>query len=237
MLKLLQTAIRRCLTLKLRKRFKDESGGATMVLGLALFALSLVIAGFIIDFTKNTQIKNDYINVGQRATQAALIYQNAVGGLQGTSSANGLINEYMLETRGATKYGVTQAGNGSTNNMQTQDTAAFRKSTCARSSEYPKISIFYDTGRHTPDYVIAHQDSFPHATSIGGAQIANGNGTNQLDDNAFASAKYKTITANIQDISDNYFYGMTSAGNNCQIYNVTVSSISSNSNDFQTGGN
>lgn len=223
--------------LRFIKRLKDESGGATMVLGLALLALTLLIAGFVIDFSKNTQIKNDYANVGQRATQAALIYQNAVGGLQGSNSANGLINEYMLETRGHTYAGVTLPGNGYSNPSQTEDTSVYRKSQCAKSPLYPKISIYYDTGRHTADYVLQHKDSFPHVTSIGGRPVQAGLGSNQLNDDVFAASKYKTITAEITDISDNYFYGMANSNNNCQMYHVTVSSISSNSNDFETGGN
>ena len=179
----------------------------------------------MIDFVKNTEIKNNYTEIGQRATQSALIEQNGVGGLLGTQSANQLIDEYMLQTRGHTINGVT-------NKTQTRDSAGFRQSSCARdtNTQYPKITISYDSGLHTPADVnlLAKNGKVPTVTTYKGNHVPNG----ALNPQTFASTPYRTITAQIQDVSDNYFGGFI--GQPCQVYNISVSSVSTNSDDLNS---
>lgn len=216
--------------MRVEKRLKSDSGAAVTILGLALTALILLMACFMIDFVKNGQIKNDYTGAAQRATQAALINQNGVGGLTSIDSANSLIKEYMLETRG---YAFND-DKRMINQKQTTDTGAFRNTGCSMDSEnsYPIIKIFYDTGRHNASYLKEHQSEFPHFTSVHGARI-----TSNSDETTFDTHKYRTITAFVTDVSDNYFFGMFSKGQACQVYNINVSSMATKSDDFQNAGN
>lgn len=213
--------------LKLKQRLKDQSGGATIILGFALFVLLVFMAGFFIDFAKNVQIRNSYVDAGQRSTQAALIYQNDVGGLT-KDSANGLINEYMLQTRGHTNTENTDVNtkdlnNAEANPAQTRDTSHYMGN-CNANNMYPIITLRYTTGGSNPT---ATSQS---VTSYGGRNISQ----NVVNDGT--ANNYNTIQADITDVSSNFFLGMVGL-HHCQTYHVGVSAKASNSNEYQQHGN
>lgn len=202
---------------RLKEKTRSDNGAAVTILALALLVLFLFISVFMVDFVKNTQIKNDYQQIGQRAAEAAEIKQTGIGGLSPYESANTFVSEYMLGSRGY------DPASGTENYNQTTDTAAFRKNSCSQGNQYPKITLTYNTGRTT---AATNTKDLPTATSVGGETPTF---VGNVSIEQFTNAKYKVISAKITDASDNYFYGMF--GHPCQIYTFNVSSVAVNANN------
>lgn len=209
--------------MKIRDRFKSDRGAAVTILALALFILLMMVSVFALDFVKNQQLKQDYTTIAQTSAQASLLEQNGVGGLTYKATADALIDEYMMQSRGKTIDGKTNGG-------QTVDTAGFRKQPCslknAKGVEYPQITIYYGRGRDTE----MKESKIHTETSIGGQHVA----FNPTMEAQMSNQTYTTITAHIVDVSDNYFYG--AFGHPCQEYDVVVSSVATKADDYHTAG-
>lgn len=203
--------------MKLRKKMQSDDGAAVTILALALLVLFLFISVFMVDFVKNSQIKSDYTEIGSRATEAALIHQNGVGGLLPDESAQAFVKEYMIQSRGQDPTTGAIATN------QTVDTAAFRNNGCSTNAKYPIIKLTYNTKRTSS----ANETGLPTATSSGGSAPVFTNVSNLT--NTFAEKKYRVISAEITDVSDNFFYGMF--GQPCQEYTIKVSSVAVHSDN------
>lgn len=65
----------------IKKRMKEDSGNAVMVLGLILIIATLFVGGLLLDVTKAHQMKNSYVDSARKATQTAIRRQNTEGHL------------------------------------------------------------------------------------------------------------------------------------------------------------
>lgn len=188
--------------LKHLKRLKKDNGAAVTILGVACIAVILLVAVFIVDFTKARYVSNLYKGYAQTATQTAIREQDGIGGLK-PSSVQVLIDEYMLQRKGADKYNTLE------------DNSSFTK-ICMNKYDgggFPRIKITFDTDRGKG--------------AKGSLSVSSRGGVVPSVPSAvtFYKNKYKTIQVDIEDVTYMPFNDIF--GEPCQIIQITKSAITS----------
>lgn len=234
---------------KIQKKINSDSGASITIIMLFMTIVIIMIAGFIVDFTRNQSIKNEYTNMAQRATQAGLIYQNSTGGL-GSSSGSAAIDEYLQERQ---DNDSTFFMGKSASKLGTQNGVSHSKYSTTES--YPRIRILYSKTRlsttlsnsqwtdllnngTSADKASSFQvisTLYTPAQTVSTWASANANTLDQLNQD-----NYKVIYIVAEDVSTNMFMGTgnfnTSGadkafGDPYQHYTIKVNSVAVNANN------
>ena len=194
------------------KRFKEDKGASVTLFGLAILVLILLLATFIVDFSKTMYIKNLYSMYAQKSTQTAIKQQDSIGGLL-PSSAEVVVSEYMALRNGRSDDNIY--------NTQEARNVVRNGNSCTLKGNYPHFTIKYDTLRDV---------------GASSASYSSQGGTVPFisDAPAFYQKQYKAVEVQITDVTDNYFGGIF--GRKCQELHITVSAITSGHYDEEDLG-
>lgn len=85
------------MTDKLRKRLKDDKGNAILIWGLMGVVIILLIAGFVVDLSKNFYLSHEYNNMANTAVMAGIRKQDGRGSLDPGPATYTAVSEYLKE--------------------------------------------------------------------------------------------------------------------------------------------
>ena len=231
---------------KIRKKINSDSGASITIIMIFMIVLIIMIAGFIVDFTRNQSIKNEYYNIAQRSTQSALVKQNSTGGL-GPQSAYTAVNEYIQERNdnNATFFMGKSSSNLTTKNgvIHSYDTK--------NNQAYPRIRILYSKDRSSVNLnnnewlsllnsgsTSTNTALFPITTTLytPDENINTWYSNNNSMLGQLNQKNYKVIYIVSEDISSNMFFGTANfsgntLGDSYQHYTIKVNSVAVNSNN------
>lgn len=202
-------------------RIKSDRGDAITVFFLFVLVMTAFAAVFILDFGKNVYMKNNYNQMAMRSAQTGLKQQNSVGGLT-PAAADAVIQEYLTERDPGHINPMVTNEQDPKYKPNTAETAAFRTFCQAKNPELPIIKVSFSTERDNIDSNFSNTITYK-----------NGETTYPDSLNDFYFQKYRTIRIEVQDIGDNYFYGMF--GHPCQSYTIKQTAISIDADAGDTG--
>lgn len=187
-----------------KKRRKSDQGAAITLVSIFLIVLIFFLAMFIVDIGKSIYIQKTLTRYAQIAAETAIKHQNNLGGLS-SDAADALRQEYMIRRNPE----LDPSGTTGTGRMMSR---------CERNTDYPIISVRFDTGRNRGN----SSGASPTYTSYRGEPI-------DLGQQSFSGEDYNAITAQITDVSDNYFFGLL--GLPCQVLKVKATAVAASAYD------
>lgn len=195
----------------IKKRIKDESSASMTILGICALVLLFFFGIFMTDITKNVYLVRQYQVAAQKSTQNAVKDQNAYGGLK-PSAAQKALDEYKIQT-----------SLDDTDEYETgRSIGAFSKN-CRPLGDYPKITVYFDTGRHGRGGKVEY-------TSKNFSDMPKGS------EQEFIKKNYRILGMEVVDAVDNMFTGIfTFNEGSCKEVHLSASSIASSSYDEEEG--
>lgn len=86
---------------KLRNRLNEDKGNAILIWGLMGVVIILLVAGFVVDLSKNFYLSHEYNNMANTAVMAGIRKQDGRGSLDPGPATYTAVSEYLKERNSA----------------------------------------------------------------------------------------------------------------------------------------